>query len=71
MSGKLTKTQESESAESAVKRLKRLSENYHYIQTEAGLIRGALDGLATELTARSADCVMLSTMWPPWATSST
>ncbi|WP_406485173.1 alpha/beta hydrolase [Streptomyces sp. NBC_01563] len=51
MSGKLTKTQESESAESAVKRLKRLSENYHYIQTEAGLIRGALDGLATELTA--------------------
>ncbi|WP_329194976.1 hypothetical protein [Streptomyces sp. NBC_01435] len=51
MSGKLTKTQESESAESAVKRLKRLSENYHYIQTEAGLIRGALDGLATELIA--------------------
>ncbi|MYQ88906.1 MULTISPECIES: alpha/beta hydrolase [unclassified Streptomyces] len=51
MSGKLTKTQESESAESAVKRLKRLGENYHYIQTEAGLIRGALDGLATELIA--------------------
>ncbi|MFI9628619.1 alpha/beta hydrolase [Streptomyces sp. NPDC052042] len=51
MSGKLTKTQESESAESAVKRLKRLSENYHYIQTEAGLIRGTLDGLATELAA--------------------
>lgn len=51
MSGKLAKTQESESAESAVKRLKRLGENYHYIQTEAGLIRGALDGLATELIA--------------------
>ncbi|TXS67056.1 alpha/beta hydrolase [Streptomyces sp. sk2.1] len=51
MSGKLARTQESESAESAVKRLKRLSENYHYIQTEAGLIRGTLDGLATELAA--------------------
>ncbi|MET7358033.1 alpha/beta hydrolase [Streptomyces sp. NPDC005562] len=51
MSGKLTKTQDSESARSAVKRLKRLSENYHYIQTETGLIRGTLDGLATELTS--------------------
>ncbi|MFJ9035598.1 alpha/beta hydrolase [Streptomyces sp. NPDC102406] len=51
MSGKLSKTQESESARSAVKRLKRLSENYHYIQTETGLIRGTLDGLASELVA--------------------
>ncbi|MFI0238889.1 alpha/beta hydrolase [Streptomyces sp. NPDC016845] len=48
MSNKLTKTQDSESARSAVKRLKRLSENYHYVQTEAGLIRGVLDGLASE-----------------------
>lgn len=51
MSGKLTKTQDSESARSAVRRLKRLSENYHYIQTETGLIRGTLDGLAAELGA--------------------
>ncbi|MFJ3993120.1 alpha/beta hydrolase [Streptomyces sp. NPDC090032] len=51
MSGKLAKTQESESAKSAVKRLKRLGENYHYIQTEGGLIRGSVDGLATELAA--------------------
>ncbi|MER6105361.1 alpha/beta hydrolase [Streptomyces sp. NPDC001832] len=51
MSGKLTKTQDSESARAAVKRLKRLSENYHYVRTETGLIRGALDGLATELSA--------------------
>lgn len=51
MSGKLTKTQDSESARAAVKRLKRLSENYHYIHTETGLVRGALDGLASELGA--------------------
>lgn len=49
MGGRLAKTQNSESARSAVKRLKRLSENYHYIHTETGLIRGALDGLASEL----------------------
>ncbi|WP_037854446.1 alpha/beta hydrolase [Streptomyces sp. NRRL S-340] len=49
MTGKLTKTQDSESARSAVKRLKRLSENYRYIHTETGLIRGTLDGLAAEL----------------------
>ncbi|MFD9601858.1 alpha/beta hydrolase [Streptomyces sp. NPDC059970] len=49
MSGKLTKTQDSESARAAVKRLKRLSENYHYVRTETGLVRGALDGLASEL----------------------
>ncbi|MFD9906340.1 alpha/beta hydrolase [Streptomyces sp. NPDC059063] len=51
MSGKLSGTQESESANAAVKRLKRLSENYHYIHTETGLIRGTIDGLATELAA--------------------
>ncbi|MGW2105673.1 alpha/beta hydrolase [Streptomyces sp. NPDC001948] len=51
MSGKLAKTQDSESARAAVKRLKRLSENYHYIHTETGLVRGALDALASELGA--------------------
>ncbi|MGW1404625.1 alpha/beta hydrolase [Streptomyces sp. NPDC002403] len=51
MGGRLAKTQNSESARSAVKRLKRLSENYHYIHTETGLVRGALDGLAGELGA--------------------
>ncbi|WP_335933646.1 alpha/beta hydrolase [Streptomyces sp. PTD5-9] len=51
MSSGITKTQNSESARAAVERLKRLSENYHYIHTETGLIRGALDGLATELGA--------------------
>ncbi|MFE4820827.1 alpha/beta hydrolase [Streptomyces sp. NPDC056704] len=49
MSGPLAKTQESESAKAAVKRLKRLSNNYYYIQAECGLIRGSVDGLATEL----------------------
>ncbi|MFI9625200.1 alpha/beta hydrolase [Streptomyces sp. NPDC052042] len=51
MSGRLTKTQDSEAARAAVKRLKRLSENYHYIHTEAGFIRGTLDALASELGA--------------------
>ncbi|MFF1452643.1 alpha/beta hydrolase [Streptomyces sp. NPDC058274] len=51
MSGKLAKTQDSESARSAVKRLKRLSDNYAYVHSEAGLIRGTLDALATELSA--------------------
>ncbi|WP_372351500.1 alpha/beta hydrolase [Streptomyces sp. KL116D] len=51
MSSKLTKTQDSDSARSAVKRLKRLSDNYHYVHTETGLIRGTLEGLATELEA--------------------
>ncbi|MGW3846390.1 hypothetical protein [Streptomyces fagopyri] len=41
MSGPLAKTQESESAKAAVKRLKRLSNNYYYIQAECGLIRGS------------------------------
>ena len=49
MSGPLAKTQESESAKAAVKQLKRLSNNYYYIQAESGLIRGSVNGLATEL----------------------
>ncbi|MER5403561.1 alpha/beta hydrolase [Streptomyces sp. NPDC002769] len=52
MSGPLAETQESESAKAAVKRLKRLSNNYYYIQAECGLIRGDVDGLATELAAQ-------------------
>ena len=52
MSGPLAKTQESESAKAAVKRLKRLSDNYYYIQAESGLIRGSVDGLATELATQ-------------------
>ena len=52
MSGPLAKTQESESAKAAVQRLKRLSNNYYYIQAESGLIRGSVDGLATELATQ-------------------
>jgi len=52
MSGPLAKTQESESAKAAVRRLKRLSNNYYYIQAESGLIRGSVDGLATELATQ-------------------
>ncbi|MFE7614234.1 alpha/beta hydrolase [Streptomyces sp. NPDC057496] len=51
MSGRLTRTQDSESARSAVRRLRRLSENYRYIHTETGLIRGTLAGFADELAA--------------------
>ncbi|GGS24908.1 hypothetical protein GCM10010252_75000 [Streptomyces aureoverticillatus] len=49
MSRALAKTQESESAKSAVRRLKRLSNNYHYIHSECGLIRSAVNGLSSEL----------------------
>lgn len=51
MAGKLSKTQESESARAAVRRLQRLSRNYHYIHAECGLIRSSVDGLSTELGA--------------------
>jgi len=51
MGGALAKTQESESATAAVKRLKRLSENYHYIHTECGLVRASVEGLGIELAA--------------------
>ncbi|MFG3474319.1 alpha/beta hydrolase [Streptomyces sp. NPDC047980] len=51
MSGALSKTQESESAEAAVKRLKQLNRNYDYIKTECGLIRTAVSGLAAELAS--------------------
>lgn len=52
MSGPLAKTQDSESAKAAVKRLKRLSDNYSYIKAECGLVRGSVDGLATELATQ-------------------
>ncbi|MFF2214541.1 alpha/beta hydrolase [Streptomyces antibioticus] len=51
MAGRLAKTQESESAKAAVRRLKRLSGNYHYIHAECGLIRSSVNGLFTELAA--------------------
>ncbi|MEV0735454.1 alpha/beta hydrolase [Streptomyces sp. NPDC050549] len=51
MSGSLAKTQESEAAKAAIRRLNRLSSNYHYIHAECGLIRSSVDGLSTELAA--------------------
>ncbi|MBA9045741.1 MULTISPECIES: alpha/beta hydrolase [Streptomyces] len=50
MAGRLAKTQESESADAALRRLDRLSDNYHYIHAEAGLIRSAVEGLSAELS---------------------
>ncbi|MFE2596403.1 hypothetical protein ACFXCZ_07830 [Streptomyces sp. NPDC059396] len=44
-------TQRGEAATGAVADLERLSRNYQYIHTECGLIRTALNGLATELAA--------------------
>ncbi|MFB6534847.1 alpha/beta hydrolase [Streptomyces noursei] len=35
----------------AVERLRRLSRNFHYVQVESGLVRTALNGLASELRA--------------------
>lgn len=49
MSAKLRETQESESAEAALGRLKRLSRNFQYLHAECGLVRTALNGLASEL----------------------
>ncbi|MFJ5274972.1 alpha/beta hydrolase [Streptomyces sp. NPDC088358] len=51
MAGGLAKTQESESAKAAIRRLNRLSRNYQYIRTECGLIRTSVNGLSTELAA--------------------
>ncbi|OCC08599.1 alpha/beta hydrolase [Streptomyces sp. PTY087I2] len=49
MSAKLRETQESDSAEAALGRLRRLSRNFQYVHTECGLIRTALNGLAGDL----------------------
>lgn len=51
MTGALTKTQESESATAAVSRIQRLERNFQYTQTECGLVRTLLNGLASELAA--------------------
>ncbi|MEU0131991.1 alpha/beta hydrolase [Streptomyces sp. NPDC006289] len=51
MTAKLRETQDSDSAEAAIKRLERLSRNFRYVHAEAGLIRTALNGLAAELAA--------------------
>ncbi|HEX5566460.1 MAG TPA: alpha/beta hydrolase [Streptomyces sp.] len=49
MTARLRDSQEGEAEEAAVRRLRRLSENFHYIHVECGLARTALDGLAAEL----------------------
>lgn len=49
MSAKLRETQESDSAEAALGRLRRLSRNFQYVATECGLVRTALNGLAGDL----------------------
>ncbi|MFI8339418.1 alpha/beta hydrolase [Streptomyces sp. NPDC085639] len=49
MSAKLRETQDSESAEAALGKLQRLSRNFQYLHTECGLVRTALNGLASDL----------------------
>ncbi|MBT2526861.1 hypothetical protein J7E91_15860 [Streptomyces sp. ISL-99] len=49
MTRRLEQTQDSESAEAAVKRLNRLRSNFQYIYTECGLVRTSLNSLAHEL----------------------
>ncbi|MEC4017132.1 hypothetical protein [Streptomyces sp. H27-D2] len=46
---KIRKTQKGEAADTAAAALKQLSSNYQYIHAECGLIRTALNGLASEL----------------------
>ncbi|MBL1080553.1 hypothetical protein JK359_00940 [Streptomyces actinomycinicus] len=41
---------EGEAADAAQKKLRQLSENFHYVQLECGLISGALNGFSTEIT---------------------
>lgn len=49
MSAKLRETQESDAAEAALGRLRRLSRNFQYLEAECGLVRTALNGLAGDL----------------------
>ncbi|WP_347404503.1 alpha/beta hydrolase [Streptomyces sp. MST-110588] len=49
MLAKLRDTQSAKAADEAIGALERLSRNYQYIHTEAGLIRTALNGFASEL----------------------
>ncbi|WP_406303284.1 alpha/beta hydrolase family protein [Streptomyces sp. NBC_00885] len=51
MLSKLRETQKGKTADAATGDLTRLSRNYQYIHTECGLIRTALNGLASELAA--------------------
>ncbi|MEU6059851.1 alpha/beta hydrolase [Streptomyces sp. NPDC047097] len=51
MSGALSKTQTSETATAAVKRLTTLRDNYDYLKTECGLLRSAASGLAGDLAS--------------------
>ncbi|MEU6216569.1 alpha/beta hydrolase [Streptomyces sp. NPDC047022] len=47
----LSQANAGEAADAALRQLRKLSENFHYIQVECGLITGALDGFASEITA--------------------
>ncbi|MFV0129386.1 alpha/beta hydrolase [Streptomyces sp. HMX112] len=49
MLANLRATQKGDTADTATKSLEQLSRNYQYLHTECGLIRTALNGLATEL----------------------
>ncbi|MET9204272.1 alpha/beta hydrolase [Streptomyces bacillaris] len=49
MTAKITETQESDAATAAAGRLRRLSRNFQYLQSECGLVRTALNGLAGDL----------------------
>ncbi|MEU6879409.1 alpha/beta hydrolase [Streptomyces sp. NPDC046712] len=51
MLGRIRGTQEGDTAKAAVADLDQLSRNYQYLHTECGLIRTALNGLASELAA--------------------
>ncbi|WP_411084556.1 alpha/beta hydrolase [Streptomyces sp. cmx-18-6] len=48
----LRKTQESEAARAAVRRLRRLAMNFQYVYTECGLLRTTLNSLAHEMKAQ-------------------
>ncbi|MGK5631957.1 alpha/beta hydrolase [Streptomyces sp. URMC 123] len=49
MLAKIRHTQKGDTANKAIARLQKLSDNFHYISVECGLIRTALNGLAAEL----------------------
>ncbi|WP_079166166.1 alpha/beta hydrolase [Streptomyces oceani] len=49
MTSKLRDTQEGEAEKAALRRLRRLRDNFQYIYVECGMVRTALDGLAKEL----------------------
>ncbi|MFC9888532.1 alpha/beta hydrolase [Streptomyces pilosus] len=51
ITGAMRKANEGEAANEALKQLRKLAENFHYVQVECGLITGALDGFASEIAA--------------------